>query len=128
MNRAIIEQVTNPYIGVFLASSHNLSNPKIQEIVNAVIRITKVSRDDLFARRDRRNNVVMARGFAYKIIRQYIPLMSLKQIGEYFNGYDHTTIIHNLASVSNRIETEYVVSELYEKVLNEIKYRKLKEA
>jgi hypothetical protein len=46
---------------------------------------------------------------------------SLKSIGEYLNGKDHTTVIHSINNFKNLIETCDIFREKYFKVIEHIK-------
>jgi hypothetical protein len=46
---------------------------------------------------------------------------SLKTIGQFLGNRDHTTVIHNVRTFHNLVETEEVYKEKYNKILKKIK-------
>lgn len=73
MNRAVIEQIKNPYIGIYIANMFNLGNPSVDEIVNAVISVTKIPKERLMSNFGRHHDAVLARGICYILIRKQMP-------------------------------------------------------
>ena len=72
------------------------------EIIEAVCRTTAVSRGDLESKlRDRR--VVFPRQIAMYLLRENGGL-SLTEIGTYFGGRDHTTVLHSCEKVNHDLE------------------------
>lgn len=52
----------------------------------------------------RRADVVQARHIAYWLVKKHGPHMSASQIGAVFGGRDHTTVLHGISAVSDRID------------------------
>lgn len=50
----------------------------------------------------RRVEAVRARKYIFFLSRKY-TILSLKEIGEYFGGRDHTTVIHNIQNMNAEI-------------------------
>lgn len=78
-----------------------LRNSEAQKIITAVceyleVPVKRVSSKARFA------NLVLARHVSMYLIRN-LRMHSLAEIGEMFGGRDHTTVIHALSSVSNRL-------------------------
>jgi chromosomal replication initiation ATPase DnaA len=46
---------------------------------------------------------------------------SLKELGGYMGGKDHTTVIHNINTFKNLYETEVAFKNKYYSILNQIK-------
>jgi len=128
MTRQVIQHMKNPYMGVFFAYEYNLGNPTFDEIISAVIEVTKIPKERLMSNFGRHHDAVLARGICYILIKRCLPDMSYTEIGKRFGGFDHTTIPHNIKSANNRIEQEQEVSAFYDRITDAIKYRKLKEA
>ena len=42
--------------------------------------------------------------------------MSLKQVGNYLGGFDHTTVIHGIKTINNRIDTEELLAVKRDKI------------
>ena len=78
----------------------------------------RVSQDDLKAK-TRKKEIVIARQVAMYFSKDYTN-HSLKSIGYYFGGRDHSTVIHALQSVSDMLDTDarfrYSVDELKKKL------------
>ena len=63
-----------------------------------------IASDDLKSK-SRKKELVVARQVAMYFSKQYTN-HSLKSIGHYFGGRDHSTVIHALQAVSNALDTE----------------------
>ena len=46
--------------------------------------------------------------------------MNLKNIGMYFNGMDHSTIIHNIKKIENDIQTDSAFAQKIEMLKKDI--------
>jgi hypothetical protein len=46
---------------------------------------------------------------------------SLKEIGQYLGGRDHTTVLHGLTTFKNLYETEEIFKKRYHDIINDIK-------
>lgn len=57
-------------------------------------------------KKGQQGDMVEARQIAIWCIRQLTQL-SLKAIGDYYAGRDHSTIIYSIQTVNNRIQTDY---------------------
>lgn len=64
--------------------------------------IWKVSHYDIFDNTRKREKVAM-RQIVFHYIKYKYPSISVTAIGEHFGGYDHTTIIHNIAKAKSYI-------------------------
>ena len=88
------------------------------QITNAVSKYFRLRSSDL--RSDsRKQNLVRARSLAMWLARQLTSL-SMHQIGEYFGGRDHTTVLHAIRKTASNVETDPVMrraaDELTEKL------------
>ncbi len=63
----------------------------------------------------RRRAVVTARGVAMYLARQ-LTHNSLQQIGRYFGGRDHTTVLHGCRQMERRLRTEPTIQETVEQL------------
>lgn len=85
---------------------------KIQKSVSAYF---SVSIDDL-KDKTRRKEVATARQVAMYLAKEFTDY-SLKQIGQYFGGRDHSTVIHAVQSVQNLVDKDSV----FKRRLDELK-------
>lgn len=76
----------------------------IDRIQESVSRYFSISVNDL-KDKTRRKEVATARQVAMYFAKEYTDY-SLKQIGQYFGGRDHSTVIHAVQSVHNLIDTD----------------------
>jgi chromosomal replication initiator protein len=76
----------------------------IDKIQKSVSHYFSVSVDDL-KDKTRKKEVATARQVAMYFAKEYTDY-SLKQIGHYFGGRDHSTVIHAIQSVQNLIDTD----------------------
>lgn len=79
--------------------------PTPERIILSVCKRFNISYDKMQAR-TRRREVVECRQIAMYLIRHSIGNVELKTIGDLFGGQHHTTVIHSLRTVQNRMETE----------------------
>jgi chromosomal replication initiator protein len=74
-------------------------------IANYISRLYGVSIENLKSKsRDRK--YVDPRHISMYFIKEYHRSFSLKSIGEYFGGRDHSTVIHALENVSDLMDTD----------------------
>jgi len=116
-----IAEIKNPYVMAAIAILKRQEPPSAGEIKEVVSKICNVSIAQIDCRRDRRFDVVLARHLCYKVYRESNYKVSLKDIGLAFNGYDHTSVIHGIRTITDRIETDDHVRGLYERVLNKLR-------
>lgn len=65
--------------------------------------------------------VVLARMTAMVIFRELRPNVSLKSIGSYFGGRDHSTVIHAITTVGDLKDTNRTYNNLFCELLDECK-------
>ena len=88
-----------------LAKSHFLAkSPTVDGIAKATARRMKVKLTDLRGS-TRRAHVVRARGLAILLSRQ-LTKSSLQQIGKYFRGRDHSTILHACRKTTQLLDSD----------------------
>ncbi len=81
----------------FLALRKTLNRPSLRDIALGAARFFSLNLSDLRGQ-SRRRNVVTARSVAMYLARTFTE-QSLQQIGEYFGGRDHTTVMHSCRKV-----------------------------
>lgn len=85
----------------FLAEQEKGTSPPLREIAAAAGRYYKLPVRELRSS-SRKQHVVLARSVAIYLARQLTPL-SYEDIGQFFGGRDHTTIMHNNQKIENQI-------------------------
>ena len=85
----------------FLAEQAKGTSPPLREIAAAAGRYYKLPLRELRSS-SRKQHVVLARSVAIFLARQLTPL-SYEEIGQFFGGRDHTTIIHNNQKIESQL-------------------------
>jgi hypothetical protein len=67
--------------------------------------------------RDRVQSVVGPRQIAMWIVKRLSPTRSLPRIGKSFGGRDHTTVLHALRTVDDKLSREKLRSDLLEELV-----------
>ena len=116
-----LAQIHNPFIGVAIAYLKRHDTPNIEEITECVCLMSGVPLWQIFERRNRCANVIIARHLSWKIIRETNPSLSLKQIGIIFNGFDHTTVLNGLNVMEDRLKYEPDIKTLYDRVKRKLR-------
>lgn len=85
-------------------------------------KITKLTCDEfgtdfkkVFAKGRKRNNV-LTRQVSMLLIKSVAPHETLKSIGQYFGGRDHTTAIHGINTVNNLMQYDTGLRERVNKI------------
>jgi chromosomal replication initiator protein len=76
----------------------------IQTIINSVTEFYGVKTPDLQSKR-RQRSIALPRQLCMYLARRNTRF-SLEEIGGYFGGRDHTTVMHAVRSIEGRIETD----------------------
>lgn len=128
-----IRQIEGCLIRLFASVSldnRRISLPLVQEVVNSVIgepRQRPLHMEDikilvasyynlpveLLAGKTRKHEIVLARQVAMYLAKQLTNL-SLKSIGSYFGGRDHTTVLHSIQMIENYFDTDQTVTQSVE--------------
>lgn len=98
-----------------LMSGQGPSLPRIAKIVARKLQVKLV---DMRAS-TRQANIVRARGLAILLARK-LTSDSLQQIGEFFGGRDHSTVIHACRKTEKLIESDTELASLFQEVLAEL--------
>jgi chromosomal replication initiator protein len=95
------------------------ANPSIQTILSAITNFYDIRLSDLLGKR-RHKSVAMPRQVAMWLARRHTRF-SLDEIGSYFGGRDHTTVLHAVKSIDHRRDEDaglsHEVSRLEERIL-----------
>lgn len=92
--------------------------PSILAIAKAVARRMRVKLVDLRGS-TRQANIVRARGLAILLSRKLTP-SSLQQIGQYFGGRDHSTILHAFRKAERLLDSDTELANLARDIQTEI--------
>ncbi|MDA8743150.1 DnaA/Hda family protein [Rubripirellula amarantea] len=111
-------QVTIEAVQQAIDGSRQSRDLSMAEITNTVSRYFRLRSSEL--RSDsRKQNLVRARSLAMWLARQ-LTSNSMHQIGDYFGGRDHTTVLHAIRKTASHFETDPVLKraadELAEKL------------
>lgn len=91
----------------------------IDRIVTEVARYYNISADDIKSKK-RTSNITMARQVCMYIIREVCGL-SLPQIGDVFDGRDHSTVHHSIKKIEERVDTNSAFSLQINDIINTVK-------
>jgi chromosomal replication initiator protein len=84
------------------------SQPTIQQIIDAVTKYYDIKLSDLMSKR-RHKSVTLPRQVCMWLARKHTRF-SLEEIGGYFGGRDHTTVMHAVRTVGSRAQTDAALS------------------
>ena len=90
------------------------SQPTLREIATASARFFSLKLSEVRSP-SRRRPVVTARGVAMYLARRWTD-NSLDEIGDYFNGRDHTTVMHSCRRVELLLKTDPAIQEAIEQL------------
>ncbi len=93
----------------YLAHRNGASEPALRDIAVAAARFFALTLTELRSP-SRRRAVVTARGVAILLARQLTP-KSLEQIGRYFGGRDHTTVMHAFRKTEELVKTDPAIRQ-----------------
>ena len=88
----------------FLSEKASETSPPLRDIAATVSRYYRLSLREVRSS-SRKQHVVLARSVAIYLARQLTPL-SYEEIGRFFGGRDHTTIMHNYQRIEARVPTD----------------------
>jgi chromosomal replication initiator protein len=89
----------------------------IENIQKLVAEYFSMPYDRMLAK-TRRREVVQARQITMYLAKKFTK-SSLKNIGQHFGGFDHTTVIHSCQTVENLMDTD----ERYKQQVQEIQHK-----
>lgn len=88
----------------------------VESIQNAVSRHFQIKVQDLKAT-TRTKSVALSRQIAMFLVRKYTGL-GFKDIGQYFGGRDHTTVLHSVNKIEGGMETDLTIRDQVESIQN----------
>jgi chromosomal replication initiator protein len=86
-----------------------------QRIIDLVTKEFGILPDDVF-KKCRKHEIVMSRHISMLLIRTHDPAVTLKNLGGYFGGKDHTTVMHSLKTIRNLMQTDDVLKDKVQKI------------
>lgn len=107
MSNQIHIHLSNSLYGVRRVQVCKPVHPEIimDEITDAICSYYNVRPQEL-KEHTRARRIVKPRQIIMYIMHKRLPKISLKDIGNYFGGFDHTTIIHSKAIVQDLMQTD----------------------
>lgn len=114
-----VNTVSRAVRDMFKDQSDLLPSPSI--IIEEVCKFYNLENDDLRGQQ-RNRNTVLARQIAMYLIRRMTNL-SLSDIGQEFNGRDHTTAMHSISRIEEMLKNNSQISEVVKDITANINAR-----
>jgi chromosomal replication initiator protein len=111
-------EVTLEAVEEYLARERHAAQPSLRQIAASVARHFSVRLTDLRSP-SRRQAVVAARDVAMYLART-LTGNSLKQIGSYFSGRDHTTVSHGCSKAERLLRTDGTIRQAVERLREQL--------
>ncbi|MDO4570214.1 MAG: DnaA/Hda family protein [Planctomycetia bacterium] len=111
--------VTFASVKKFFTEKSQRSNVSIADIAKIVAKYYKVRLADIRSR-SRRATLVTTRGIVYYLARR-LTNATLQEIGEYFGGRDHTTILHGCTQIEMLVKNDESVRQSLEHLTSELR-------
>jgi chromosomal replication initiator protein len=86
-----------------------------EDIMKAVCKIFNTRSSDLKTKR-KNSAVVLPRQVAMYAMRKLTPL-SFPEIGQFFGGKDHSTVIHSIKKIETLITQDYKIKNIVESII-----------
>lgn len=91
------------------------SNAFREKVIDVVTKEFGIPRHQIFFK-CRKLPIVTCRHVAMFLIRTHESHTSLKDIGRYFGGRDHTTVIHSMQTIKNLMHTDETLRQRVKKI------------
>ena len=105
-------------IKLFLEKRQTRAPLSLEAIAKTAAQVYSVKLSELRSH-TRRKTVVSARNMTLFIARRSIEV-TLQELGRYFAGRDHSTILHGIRSVAEKIETDDELKLRYNQIMDEL--------
>jgi chromosomal replication initiator protein len=92
------------HVQQYLAAQRKAAQPSVKEITAAVAKCFGL-KPAVLGQASRRRQVVLARSIAIYLSRKFTG-QSLQALGKQFGGRDHTTVMHSIRTVEERMEAD----------------------
>lgn len=86
-----------------------------ERIIRIVAEEYGIRYSDVFSK-SRKQEISMSRHISILLIRHYDPSVSLKTLGYYFGGRDHTTVMHSLRVIKDLMSTDEMLRVRIDKI------------
>jgi chromosomal replication initiator protein len=100
------------------SSNDETAAPSIQAIIDSVTRYYDVKLTDLLSKR-RHKSITVPRQICMWLARRHTRF-SLEEIGSYFGGRDHTTVMHAIRAINRRRDEDSTFSDDIERLENSV--------
>ncbi len=90
-----------------------------EAIVDHVSKYYNISKDDIYSVK-RRADILNARQVAMYLTREMTDI-SLSMIGDHFGGKNHSTVLHSIKQIENKVETDAKFSQIMTEMKENIK-------
>lgn len=117
--RYLVETVKNLYVAVSLNTETKRKKRMITLIKQRVCQKYGISLKDLM-RLTRKEPIPDARFMVWRLARELDYRITLDKLGEMF-GKDHSTVIHGIQAIQEKIDTEDETRRIYESIINSLK-------
>lgn len=107
------------HVDLYTKLSKNASGPSVNNIAKAVARKFGLRLADLKSS-SRQKKVVRARSLAMYLSRD-LTALSLKMIGDFFGGRDHSTVIHAIQTTEDLLASDTAISLIANDVVDSLK-------
>ena len=100
------------------SSNDETAAPSIQAIIDSVTRYYDVKLTDLLSKR-RHKSITVPRQICMWLARRHTRF-SLEEIGSYFGGRDHTTVMHAIRAINRRRDEDSTFSDDIDRLENSV--------
>jgi chromosomal replication initiator protein len=100
------------------SSNEETAAPSIQAIIDSVTRYYDVKLTDLLSKR-RHKSITVPRQICMWLARRHTRF-SLEEIGSYFGGRDHTTVMHAIRAINRRRDEDSTFSDDIDRLENSV--------
>ena len=97
----------------------------LQHVIAAISEYYNL-REDQIKEHNRSSRIALARQMGMSISKHLVPMCSLKDIGKFYGDFDHTTVMHSINVIANRIELEYDILEQRTEIIKLVKEQTVK--
>ena len=107
-------QIFNEDLDIILKSDFVKKNINHQDIIDTVSEVLNIHVNDILSTK-RKSDLVLARQISMYICRSKLGL-SYPEIGKIFGGKDHSTVIHSVKTIENKIKDDVNIANLFEQI------------
>lgn len=104
---ASVGRINQQLAQAFISDERRPASPPLRDIATSVARYYGLAVTTMRSS-TRKQSVVLARAVAIYLAREFTPL-SYDEIGRFFGGRDHTTIMHNYQRIDSALATDHAL-------------------